>query len=468
MAADDGPSLEGNDIAALDIADAPAPEPPRKFKVVSDGFSATISLDTAWQAKPFLQGVVKPLVLKLNKRKDAEPVAAELLERVEVDGVDVVLGFITKSRTAAEVVPKGAEKVELFFGMAPPPELKFKVKSSGIEFTITLDAKFMRKTFYDAVVVPFVTMYNRRTHIPVEAGKIVQVHIDGSKKSGAMGKELNKTALTFLGRHPGLVELFFSWEAVEQASKKASTEYSRLGFKVAIQNAGEFQKQGELEYDHCELNAADGVELGRKMNEFGPLKKLKCAVQGYPSNTPLLPLLPLPPRHCLSCLSSLPHATRASAPPLLGRYIFLAHNALSDAGIAGLALALTRTNTPILKKLHLSHNRITNAGVKAFSEVFDAKSHVSPDLQQLDFEDNYIGDEGCDALAAAIGSGNLIAKELWLHGNTAVTPTKRGALKAQLGDPAAPHKSIVLFDPVSTGSPFHEDGTISSATGGRI
>ena len=112
-----GPSLEPN----VDISDAaPQPPQPRKFKVVSDGFSATISLDEAWQAKPFVQGVVKPLVIKLNRRTDKEPVSAERLERVEVDGVDVALGFITKTRSAAEVVPATAQVVELFFGLAPP------------------------------------------------------------------------------------------------------------------------------------------------------------------------------------------------------------------------------------------------------------------------------------------------------------------------------------------------------------
>ena len=138
---DAGPSLESNvDISEAEVA---APAPPRKFKVVSDGYSATISLDASWQAKPFMLGVVKPLVIKLNKRQDKEAVSGERLERIEVDGVDVPLGFITKTRSAAEVVPADAAQVELFFGLAPPDVLKFKVKDGGslretVEFTITL------------------------------------------------------------------------------------------------------------------------------------------------------------------------------------------------------------------------------------------------------------------------------------------------------------------------------------------
>ena len=423
---DAGPSLEPN----LDISDAtapPPPPPPRKFKVISDGYSATISLDEAWQAKPFLQGVVKPLVIKLNRRADKEPVSAERLERVEVDGVDVAIGFITKTRSAAEVVPASAQAVELFFGLAPPEVLKFKVKNGGassgaVEFTITLDKKFMQKTFFDAVVVPYVTMANKRILQPYDAQGIVEVHVDGQKQGGSLATGLKKTALAFLGRHPGVVELFFSWEAVERQSK--GKEYSRLQFKVACSDAAEMQKANELEYDHSELNGADGVELGKKLLSVGPLKKLK--------------------------------------------YLFLSHNELGDHGIIGLAQGLTKTNCPILKKLHLSHNRISSVGIKGFAETFDSEKHVCPDLAQLDLEDNYLTDDGCTALALAIAHGHLVAHELWLAGNPAITPGKRGAMKSELGSPGAPYKSIVSFTPSATGSPFHEDGTISDRTGGRI
>ena len=111
MAADEPVELEAND----------GPQP-LKFKVVSDDFSATTTLDAAWQAKPFLNGVVKPVVIKLNRRKDKEPVAAELLERVEIDGAEVALP--DKTASAASVVPATASQVELFFGLAPPKELR--------------------------------------------------------------------------------------------------------------------------------------------------------------------------------------------------------------------------------------------------------------------------------------------------------------------------------------------------------
>ena len=64
----DGLTLEAN------AASASAPPAPLKFKITSDDFSGTTSLDAAWQAKPFMTAVVKPIVLKLNKRPHKEPV----------------------------------------------------------------------------------------------------------------------------------------------------------------------------------------------------------------------------------------------------------------------------------------------------------------------------------------------------------------------------------------------------------
>ena len=260
-------------------------------------------------------------------------------QRVEVDGVDVPLGFITlETRSAAEVVPAGAAQVELFFGLAPPNVLKFKVKDGGSLretrwVTITLDKRFLQKTFYEAVVQPFVTMANKRTMFPFEAAAIMEVHIDGVKVySGQLGSALKKTAFAFLGRHPGVVELFFSRDAVDRHTKALSArgESSRLPFKVA--SAAGMQNANELEYDHSELNGADGIALGKKIAEVGPLKKLK--------------------------------------------YLFLSHNLLGDVGVIGLAQGLTKTNLPLLKKLHLSHNRISSAGIKGFAETFDREARL--------------------------------------------------------------------------------------------
>lgn len=189
----------------------PPPPPPeqQKFKVICGEYSATITLNAQWLARPFLTAVVKPLVLKLNKRADKEPVKAECLERVEVDGEEVALPDAATS--AAALVGPAASRVELFFGLAPPLELKFVVHCQSIDCTITLDAKFMRKSFVDAVVKPFTTLYNKRTNrAPVAAEDLVEVLIDGAKPSVSPGSLTRTTAFDFLGRNPSHVELFFS------------------------------------------------------------------------------------------------------------------------------------------------------------------------------------------------------------------------------------------------------------------
>ena len=44
------------------------------------------------------------------------------------------------------------------------------------------------------------------------------------------------------------------------------------------------------------------------------------------------------------------------------------------------------------------------------------EKHVSPELTQLDLEDNYLTDEACAALEGCDFGGHLVAHELWLAG----------------------------------------------------
>ena len=138
MPADDGLLLEANDISD------PTPAP-LKFKVVTpDGYSATTTLDEMAGAKPFLTAI-KPVVLKLNKRADKEPVAAELLEKVEIDGEETADYLDFSKATVSSLVKPNTSQVCSTFGIAPPKELKFAVRmaaSTENVFTITLDSKF--------------------------------------------------------------------------------------------------------------------------------------------------------------------------------------------------------------------------------------------------------------------------------------------------------------------------------------
>jgi hypothetical protein len=231
------------------MAEPPALSPPapgaapvtQRFKVVSDGLSATISLEAKWLAKPFAQAVVQTVVLKLNKRPNVEPVAVESLEGIEIDGEQVALPGA--STTVAEVVPPMAQLVRLTFGETPPHQMRFVVHAGTIEITITLDAKFMRKSFTEAVVKPFVSVYNKRSALPVTADECVAVLVDDDEvkyRPGSYHAEAAvnvKSAYQFLGRYPSHVELFFSAEAVAARTKPRSTHerpHEALRYKVRL------------------------------------------------------------------------------------------------------------------------------------------------------------------------------------------------------------------------------------------
>lgn len=436
-----------------------------KFKITSDDYSATTSLDLSWQAKPFMNAVVKPVVMKLNRRPNKEPVDHKYLERVEVDGV-AVAPALAASGSVAQVVRPGAQVVALTFGLAPPTALRFSVQSdtSEVSFTITLDAKFMKKSFFDAVVAPFVHYYNKRVMIPVEAKNCVQVNIDGVKAPGATGTTVHKkTAYEFLGRSPAEVKLFFSWEAVSRYEKLAAGKtrgadggYSRLAFKIPISKSTDCCNEKVLNYDHAELTYVDGAELAKKFREYAPLDKLK--------------------------------------------HLYLEHNALGD-GIGALATALNRKNTPNLKRLVLANNRITSAGCVALAkhwgaspseerieDITDEKPKTAapparnmygapapsggpakasskegdrrcPDLDMLVLEDNRIGDEGALALGVGVEGGSIFAHEIRMHGNPAITPATReklcGADVVQQG-----HGVHFRFEKCDTGSCFTQEGDV--------
>ena len=364
-------------VAALSAASGV--EETRKFKVLADGLSATLSLDAKWLARPFSQAVVRTVVAKLNKRADVEAVSAEYLESVEVDGVAVECDAST---LACDVVPAGTSQVTLTFGSAPPSQLKFVVHSSRLEFTITLDAKFMRKSFVDAVVRPFVVMANKRSHVTLDAEGCVEAWVDGVKPRGGFRSERLKPAYAFVGRAPRHVELFFSYDAVERASKPARP-HSSLRFKVYVPPAGELhQKTTELVLDHQELNWAEAEELADALAKAGTLTALKR--------------------------------------------LYLQHNDLRDEGAAAIGAVATGQAMPALHRLHLGHNRIGDKGAAALA----AGLHPSPKLDQLCLEHNWIGDVGALALATAIEGKTLTVGFLDLHANPAVTPAAGARLRA--------------------------------------
>jgi len=318
--------------------------------------------------------------------------------------------------TAEAVVPIGVEVVTLSFGRAPPDFLKFSVTSgSDSSFTITLDQKFMRKTFMDAVVVPFVTMHNRRhPGGQLEAQQLVEVHLDGQKVGGHLPTQVKKTAFAFLGHHPAVCELFFSWAAVKAKEK---LPHQGLRFKIWVGSAGEWQKEKDFEWDHKELNSADGVELGRQLQSLGPFKDLKR--------------------------------------------LYLGHNTLGDVGVAAIMPHLNRKHTPSLIRLQLSKNRIGNAGVKAICDAWDP----SPNLHLLTLDENWIGDEGARLLLEAAKSDMLLAQECHLFLNPGISNELKALLKEV--NKAGDRKCLFNFNEPDTGHVWDDRGAWTETPAGE-
>ncbi|EOD40575.1 hypothetical protein EMIHUDRAFT_222693 [Emiliania huxleyi CCMP1516] len=89
-----------------------------------------------------------------------------------------------------------------------------------------------------------------------------------------------------------------------------------------------------------------------------------------------------------------------------------------DAEVAQLAEVLASGAAPRLEKLWLNYNQIGDEGCKALAAALGKEGAV-PRLETLSLVGNKIGDEGCKALAAAIGKEGTAPRleTLYLEGN---------------------------------------------------
>ncbi|KAL1507977.1 hypothetical protein AB1Y20_007579 [Prymnesium parvum] len=355
---------------------------PHTFKLCGHGLELKTSLDAKWRAKPFFTACVSPFLLKYNlKASKADPAEGKEefvsagLKRVEVDGAEAPLPSPTTPTSA--VVPLKAEKVELFFGLPPPSSVRLAVAANGIEFTFTLDGKWLRKPFMEAVVRPFVHMHNKRTHAPVEAAQLLEMRVDGVR---LRGKEMaapkgHATALDVLGYYTSRVELFFSHEAIANAEKTAAQPSFR--WKVSM-SAHEYNRATHLDWQVQGFNAADGAAMAREL--------------------------------------------QAHALPEL-KEIYLYQNNLRCEGLSALAAVLNKSKMPKLRQLHLGKNRIGDEGVISLCRQCDLH------LMILSLHTNEIGDSGCQALADALAAGTLDIDKLDLHTNQRISEVGRASLK---------------------------------------
>lgn len=355
------------------MADVAGEQAPRRFKVAGEGLELTITLDAKWQARPFQQAVALPFVKKFNsqQREGGRQLSVEALCGVQIDGAG--LSRVADARLAAAglVVPPAASRVELTFGESPPTELRLRVACGDVSVKLTLDKRWLGKTVAEAVVKPFLSVYNRRQPTatpPRTPEQAVEIHADGAKLPSAK-EALRMGPLEALGWHCTRVDLFFSYEAVRAAAKPRPM----LGQSVGHMSTADYREATELLWTHRKLNKADGAAIARSFTAASPLRKLK--------------------------------------------YLYLYGNSLGDEGLAALAPALRREHAPALRELHLSTNGIGSEGVRALAEL----CHPSPKLAALSLHDNRISDEGVFALADAISGGSFVVEKVTLHTNPAVS-----------------------------------------------
>lgn len=316
-----------------------------------------ISLSEAWRRKPFDAAVVGPFVKSVNQKAAASAdgpssklLAAESLERVLVDGTDLSIERATAP--VASVLVAQPTCVHLVFGRLPLQTRQFFVRCAEVELKITLDAKWQKRTFRDAVVSPFLKSYNARAELPVTAAMLTAVRFDGEQTMVDAGQPVMRV----LPEQLTTVELFFG------AAPTAAEEQARFWRKVGLAPRmacgspradvrDQLRELHAIEWHHRRLFACDGGMIARLLGAAQPLRR--CERIDLNSNE-------------LGCdgVAALAGALTQAAVPAL-THLFLHHNRIADRG----ALALAHARLPRLRVLMLQHNEIGDAGLDAFGEL---------------------------------------------------------------------------------------------------
>ena len=94
-------------------------EAPRKViaHVTCGSVTLKLTLGSKVLAKSLKDGCLTPFLGVYNKKTNAEPLTAEAVSRVEIDGTAVPC----IEATGASVLPKESHKIELFFSPSPVP-----------------------------------------------------------------------------------------------------------------------------------------------------------------------------------------------------------------------------------------------------------------------------------------------------------------------------------------------------------
>jgi len=146
------------------------------------------------------------------------------------------------------------------------------------------------------------------------------------------------------------------------------------------------QKQSELSWSSCTLDAHDGRIMSIVIDVVGPLHRLTrlCLDGNELADDGVVALAEVANKRRLTALAEL----------------VLSRNRIGNKGITGLAGAMGGGAFESLRRLELEQNRIGGPGAKALAQAL--RTGKVAKLQRLSLADNRIGDEGCLSLAPAL------------------------------------------------------------------
>ena len=193
---------------------------PLCFSVKHAGLSLKITLDAKWQKKSLLVSVVAPFIKSFNKKRpEYDALHEDGLAGILADGAT----WLDPMRHAADAVPPQTAAVELHFEpRASMDGRPCRVGCGETELKIELDRKWLRQSFQNAVIGPFVTTYNKRNASPLvpaalDVAALSALSIDdGAPLTEELGALLAKPAALVLPMGTKRVDLAFG--AVGSAS----------------------------------------------------------------------------------------------------------------------------------------------------------------------------------------------------------------------------------------------------------
>ena len=396
-AADDGHSRDDK-IHMADEVDQQL-----KFSVKHAGMSLKITLDSKWQKKSLLAGVVMPFIKSFNKKRpDYDAVHEDGLAGILVDGTT----WADPYRSAADVLSFTTSTVELHF--EPKDVLatrSCRVSSGETEFKIELDRKWLRSSFRSAVVVPFVVAYNKKhssplVPTPLDAATLSAVSFDDGAPLDDLSAEVERPACLLLPRQVKCVQLMFggtggggvagstgrvgnSGGAVALSKLSPEQLAERLSqFWTRVRTTAEgLASAREATWTNFRLGPADGAVVGAALLAAS---RIRCAGSWDGES-------------CGNLLT-----------------LSLQNNDLRCDGLIGLVHsgALDRAIMCSLRELHLQSNRIGDRGAEALFTRADL-----PNLKILQLQDNSIGEAGVVAINGALRSSRFGGRHLNLLEN---------------------------------------------------